>query len=199
MADDDTHDALAQLDPVRLASLKAMSAVVLGAYRIVRGHRLRVGQNVIANHRLIMKGPGTIELASRVNLFAFGADRRTRLITRRPEAVIRIGENSRLNGADIQADALVDIGPNCIIGAAHLLDTDMHSLARDRRTNPRAPVRRKPIVVHADVWIARSAAILPGVTIGEGSVVAYGAIVTADVPPGVVVAGNPARIVKEVE
>jgi acetyltransferase-like isoleucine patch superfamily enzyme len=54
----------------------------------------------------------------------------------------------------------------------------------------------KPIVIEDDVWIGTHAVILPGVRIGRGAVVAAGAIVTRDVPAGVIVAGVPARIKK---
>jgi maltose O-acetyltransferase len=50
-----------------------------------------------------------------------------------------------------------------------------------------------------DVWIGGHATILPGVTIGDGAVVAAGAVVTKDVPPYTVVAGVPARVVKKIE
>jgi acetyltransferase-like isoleucine patch superfamily enzyme len=194
---DGAHSSdLRNLDPVRLAVLRLLSGTVLGGYGALLGDRLRVGEGVVANHRLIIKGPGRVRLDDGANLFAFGAGRRTRLITRTPGATIRIGENARLNGADIQAAELVEIGPDCIVGQAHLLDTDMHSLALDRRTNPDAPVRTEPIVLEGNVWVARGAAIRPGVRIGEGSVVAYGSVVTTDVPPAVLVAGNPATVIR---
>lgn len=50
-----------------------------------------------------------------------------------------------------------------------------------------------------DVWIGGHTTVLPGVTIGDGAVVAVGAVVTKDVPPYTVVAGVPARVVKEIE
>ena len=56
----------------------------------------------------------------------------------------------------------------------------------------------KPIVLEDDVWIGEYAAIMKGVTIGKGSVVAAHAVVTKDVPPCTIVAGNPARVVKEI-
>lgn len=56
-----------------------------------------------------------------------------------------------------------------------------------------------PIVIEDDVWIGEYAAVLKGVTIGKGSVVASHAVVTKDVPPYSVVAGNPARVVKELD
>lgn len=57
----------------------------------------------------------------------------------------------------------------------------------------------KPIVIEDDVWIGASAIILQGVTIGRKSIVAAGAIVTRNVPPQVVVAGNPARIIRHLD
>ena len=53
-----------------------------------------------------------------------------------------------------------------------------------------------PIVIEDNVWIGRDSRILKGVTVGKGSIVALGAIVTHDVPPYCVVAGNPAKVVK---
>lgn len=52
------------------------------------------------------------------------------------------------------------------------------------------------IFIQDDVWIGTHAAILDGVTIGSGSIVAAGAVVTCDVPPGVIVAGVPAKVIK---
>lgn len=57
----------------------------------------------------------------------------------------------------------------------------------------------KPITVGNDVWIGGSAVICPGVRIGDGAVIAAGAIVTKDVPPHVVVGGNPAKILKNIQ
>ena len=54
-----------------------------------------------------------------------------------------------------------------------------------------------PIVIEDNVWIGEYATILKGVTIGKGAVVASHAVVTKDVPPYTIVAGNPARVVKE--
>jgi len=61
-------------------------------------------------------------------------------------------------------------------------------------THSRPPARR--VVVGHDVWIGHSAIVLPGVTIGNGAVVGAGAVVTKDVPPYAIVAGNPARLVR---
>ena len=57
----------------------------------------------------------------------------------------------------------------------------------------------KPIVIEDNVWVGRDSRIMKGVTIGKGSIVALGAIVTKDVPPYTIVAGNPARVVKNIQ
>ena len=56
-----------------------------------------------------------------------------------------------------------------------------------------------PIVIEDNVWIGRDSRILKGVTVGKGSIVALGSIVTKDVPPYTIVAGNPAKVVKHLE
>ena len=66
------------------------------------------------------------------------------------------------------------------------------------------PARRQdlepaPIRLGDDVWIGANATVLPGVAIGDGAVVAAGAVVTRDVPPMTVVGGVPARVIKQIE
>ncbi len=57
----------------------------------------------------------------------------------------------------------------------------------------------KPVTIGNDVWIGGKAIICPGVTVGDRSVIGAGSVVTKDVPPAVVVAGNPARVIREIE
>jgi len=57
----------------------------------------------------------------------------------------------------------------------------------------------KPISIRHNVWIGFDCVVLPGVTIGEGSVVGARSVVTEDVPPYTIVAGNPARVIRKIE
>ncbi|MBX6311517.1 MAG: acyltransferase [Isosphaeraceae bacterium] len=93
----------------------------------------------------------------------------------------------------------VRIGRHCLLASAvRVSDFDGHPLdaGRRRANEPTPPEGIRPVVIEDDVWIGTGALILKGVTIGARSIVGAGAIVTRDVPPDVVVAGNPARIVK---
>lgn len=90
-------------------------------------------------------------------------------------------------GIEIEDDVM--FGPNvCLVTSNHPLDP------ADRRTVVSTPIR-----ICRNAWIGAGATVLPGITIGENSVVAAAAVVTHDVPPNTVVAGNPARILKRID
>ena len=74
------------------------------------------------------------------------------------------------------------------------MDNDFHRLEPERRLE-RPPSR--PVVLGSNVWLGGFVIVLPGVTIGDDSVVAAGSVVTRDVPPGVLVGGVPARPIRE--
>ncbi|HVI97846.1 MAG TPA: sugar O-acetyltransferase [Sphingomonas sp.] len=109
---------------------------------------------------------------------------------------IRVGRNVFVNqnctmydlgGIDIADDVM--IGPNVsIITSGHPIDP----------TQRHAFVTAKPITIERNVWIAAGATIIGGVTVGENSVVAAGAVVTRDVPPNSLVGGNPARVIRSI-
>ena len=90
----------------------------------------------------------------------------------------------------------VDIGDRVMIGPNVNIITTGHPLAPSER---RACIEARPIVIGSNVWIATGASILGGVTVGENSVVAAGAVVTRDVPPNSLVAGVPAKVIRSLE
>jgi len=118
--------------------------------------------------------------------------------TRRSDAVIKVGDDCGFTGSTIVAADRIEIGDRVLLGAnASIVDTDFHPLRPERRAEAMNDGARAPIIISDDVFIGMDAIVLKGVTIGRGSVVGAGSVVVRDIPPGVVVAGNPARVVRE--
>jgi len=91
----------------------------------------------------------------------------------------------------------VHIGNHVMIGPGTLITTVTHPLDYRRRREYVASAQ--PVTIEDDVWIGGNVTLLPGVTIGQGSVVAAGAVVTKDVPPRTLVGGVPAKVIKTLE
>jgi len=102
-------------------------------------------------------------------------------------------------GASVAIDEAVDfysvdkitVGSKVTISRGAFICTASHDVTRRH-----LPLVTAPVTIEDGVWIGAYATILPGVTVGEGAIVAARAVVTKDVPPFVIVAGNPARVVK---
>jgi len=110
--------------------------------------------------------------------------------------VIRIGDDAGLNGTAIFAEKEVSIGARVMIGAgSRITDIECHPVdVLPRRYAANTPP--KPIAIEDDVWLGVNVTVLPGVRIGRGSVIGAGSIVTGDIPPMVVAAGAPARVIR---
>ncbi|MDS0260272.1 sugar O-acetyltransferase [Haloarcula sp. S1CR25-12] len=91
----------------------------------------------------------------------------------------------------------ITFGDRCLLGPSVHVYTATHPLDAESRAEGRE--YGKPVSVGDDVWIGGQAVLNPGVDVGDRSVVASGAVVTRDVPEGVVVQGNPAEVVKELD
>jgi tetrahydrodipicolinate N-acetyltransferase len=106
-------------------------------------------------------------------------------------------------GAVVNIGAVVGDGTmldmNCVVGARALVGRDCHVGAGAVLAGVLEPPSATPVVIEDEVLIGANAVVLEGVRVGKGSVVAAGAVVTRDVPPMTVVAGQPARVVKEVD
>ncbi len=91
---------------------------------------------------------------------------------------------------------IYNLGP-VTIGDHTVLSQDVYVCAGTHdHTRPDMPLVRAPVRIGHGVWVCAGAFIGPGVTIGDNSIVAARAVVSRDVPPGVIVAGNPARVIK---
>jgi len=110
---------------------------------------------------------------------------------------LKIGRYSVVStGVTINLDERVCIGDRVTIGPHVLIYSGTHRGGpQHQRCHP--DVAGKPVHIGDGCWVRVGAIILPGVTIGEGSVIAAGAVVGHDVPPNSYVEGNPARVVKE--
>jgi tetrahydrodipicolinate N-acetyltransferase len=108
---------------------------------------------------------------------------------------LEIGTRSYINDCStVTCFDRITIGSGCSISwSTNILDTNVHELTVGGTPRPRS----QPVTIGDGVWIGTGAIILAGVTIGDGAVVAAGSVVTASVPSRAVVAGNPARVVRE--
>lgn len=113
---------------------------------------------------------------------------------------ISLGDNTRINSNVYfdPAGAYIKIGEYCDIGFNTVFACGNHKLKSDLRGH-REDATCRPIIIENFVWIGCNVVVLGGVTVGEGSVVAAGSVVTDDVPPNVLVAGVPARQIKTLE
>jgi len=89
----------------------------------------------------------------------------------------------------------VSIGDYTLFGPAVQILTPMHPLDAELR---RKQEYGKPIEIGADVWVGGGALILPGVRIGSRSIIGAGSVVTRDIPDGVLAAGNPCRVIRQI-
>jgi acetyltransferase-like isoleucine patch superfamily enzyme len=131
---------------------------------------------------------------------------------------VTLGRYALVHGARIICDDRVEIGDyaliswNVVIMDTYRLPTDPHlrrqhleqvprsaHRAIDRAASGAGGVAARPVNIRCNVWIGFDACILPGVTIGEGSIVGAKSVVVADVEPYTVVGGNPARIIRQLQ
>jgi acetyltransferase-like isoleucine patch superfamily enzyme len=155
-------------------------------------NRIQIGKNVIANWRLKIKikGKGKILIGDNVNLWSHAEP--TQIFTYKNSAKIVIGQGSRLNGATLQARKNIHIGKKCLLGSVIIMDNDFHHYDIKKRFI-KSQIPTSEIKIGNNVWLAGRSAVLKGVKIGDNAVVAFGTIVTKDVPKNSLIAGNPAK------
>jgi acetyltransferase-like isoleucine patch superfamily enzyme len=167
---------------------------------------LQCGRGVKAYGRIILRSPGAgIEIGDDVILVSSswrcssaGLAHPVRLRTFSPEARIIIESGVGLNGTSITARSrTVRIGRGAMIGPDCLImDSDFHSVWPPESRNDCDESLDGEVTIGENVWLGARCMVLKGVIIGENSVVAAGSVVTKSMPPNVLVAGNPARIIR---
>jgi len=170
-----------------------------------RGTSLRIGRRLLLGYDAYPPRPGIAERGTSGALIwligresAFEADG---VVMVAQGVQINIGDGGRVRIRDgthinpntrILCTDSIEIGERCAISwGVHIVDFDGHEII-----NPARP-SKAPIQIGNDVWIGARATVLKGVEIGDGAVVAAGAVVTRSVPSQALVAGNPARVIRE--
>jgi maltose O-acetyltransferase len=155
-------------------------------------HADSVGERVRLRGRPSITNLGRMTIGPRVQLISTMA---TLELVTLEGGTLEIGERTLVNyGGSIAAAERVSIGKECLIGThAIIMDNDFHRIEPERR---REWPESKPIVIEDNVWIGARSIVMTGVTIGTGSCVGAGSVVTRDVPDRTLVAGVPARAIR---
>lgn len=158
------------------------------------GQRVTIGRLFQVTGPLVIRGPGTVIFGDRCAVISSRLAPTTPY-THTPEAVIRFGNRVLLTGTRFSCERGIDVGDNTGLSDARIMDTNFHAV--ESYGEPRYNTRgvSKAISIGANVWVGAGAMILKGVRIGDNSVVGAGSVVANNVPPNVVVFGNPARVV----
>ncbi len=149
-----------------------------------QGSQLNIGENC------------TIKSSFLSNLV--GLSQRTIIVSRTEEAKINIGDNVGISGATIYSRKSISIGDNTLIGGnVKIFDNDFHPIEVEARNiDDKDAIGTRDVVIGKDCFIGCNALILKGTKIGDGSVVGAGSVVCGEFPSGVVIGGNPAKIIK---
>lgn len=165
--------------------------------RFVRPHFDGAGTDlrVMGPRHLQVSGP-KITVGDHVHFMAL-PDKPVRLAVFEGLGSIHIGDYAIVNpGVRISSASSIVLGHSCMLAMnCYLSDADWH----DVHHRIYAPGNTAPIVLGNNVWIGDSALVTKGVTIGNNSIVGAWSVVTKDVPSNVIVVGNPARVVKELD
>lgn len=131
------------------------------------------------------------------------------IIADRPSAVVSIGSNTFIGGSSIICAERIEIGDDVLISwGVTVVDHNSHAISWQHRKDDVANwyhgrkdwdnIKILPVRIGNKAWIGFNAIILPGVEIGEGAIVASGAVVTKNVAPYTIVGGNPANMIREI-
>jgi acetyltransferase-like isoleucine patch superfamily enzyme len=159
------------------------------------------GVPIVQKHRHSRMAFGPhLQLRSSPRCNPLGANHPVILCTWQAGACLEIGSHFNMTGGSVCAARSVCIGDHVVVGAnTTIVDTDFHPLDPQQRQRSQSGGAARDVTIEDDVFIGMNCLILRGVTIGCGSVIGAGSVVTQNVPPGLIAAGNPARILREVQ
>jgi acetyltransferase-like isoleucine patch superfamily enzyme len=154
----------------------------------------QLGKRVRVWGRLRVSNGGRMLIADRVRIVSTPAV--TELVAGKGGS-LEIGESVFINyGCSIAALKSIKIGAQSSIGPyCMIIDNNFHRLEPERRNELPESL---PVVLEENVWLGARVVVLPGVTIGEGSVIGAGSVVTKDIPRRVIAGGVPAKVIKSI-
>jgi len=178
---------------IRLVLLNKLMGAALNLLNArIRLRNCETGSMVAVKGRLKVNASGQIKIGNNTSIWSHvGVSQ----LSAGPRALIEIGHDTFINtGTIITSRKHIKIGNNCnIANQVIIMDDDFHGI--DDREMASA---KGEIIIGNNVWIATRATILKGVTIGDGAIVAAGAVVTKDVLPYTIVGGVPARFIRNI-
>jgi maltose O-acetyltransferase len=195
----------APVAPRRALRVPSLSGLVqrprILKYRALSSCRPRGGEPIVMQPVLWL-GPGTVTLGEGVQfgwrsspLFYAGY---CHVEVSSPESAIEVGDRTEFNNnLMLKSEGPgIRIGKDGLFGAnVEIFDSNFHDLHPDRRHG--GQVKMAPVEIGDNVFVGMGVKILKGSTIGSDSVIGAGAVVAGDIPAGVVAAGNPARVIRE--
>lgn len=179
---------------------QAAGLVLIGSsVRIRYPHHLQVGKNFIVEDgvEIMALSKEGIRCGDNVTIGAFATIKPSNYYGRNLGVGLSIGDNSNIGRYSyIGCSGRIIIGNNVMMGPRVGLFAENHRYDDVSRPMRDQGVKREFIIIEDDCWLASSSTVTAGVTIGTGSIVAAGSVVTSDVPPFSIVAGSPARVIR---
>lgn len=184
---------------IRLRFSASKGILLIGKGVTIRqAHYLHVGRNFIAQDHCEINGLSQkgLHFGDKVTIGSYAIIRPTNLYGGEAGVGLKVGNNSSIGPYSyIGCSGYIEIGNNVMMSPRVSIYSENHNFADANIPMIQQGVTRSYVKIEDDCWIAANSVILAGVTIGRGTVVAAGSVVTKDVPPFSIIAGNPARII----
>lgn len=175
--------------------------VLVGRQASVRyAHQLIAGKDLIIedNAEINCLSEQNIVLGNRVTIGKHAIIRPSNIYGGAIGAGLKVGDHSNIGPfAYIGCSGFISIGNNVMISPRVSIYAENHVFDNPEILMKEQGVTQAPVIIEDDCWIASNSIILAGVTIGKGSVIAAGSVVTKDIPPYSVAAGVPAKVIKQ--
>ncbi len=181
------------VEAFRLFAQKTTSLIKISILRL-RGYNIDYSVLLRGNNNFFQSVKNSITISGKVTL-----GRATRM-TAGGSGKVHIGENVLVDDSTfIMAHEKIEIGKNTTIAAFCFITDFNHSYKNGSVSVLEQGYETKPISIGKNVWIGTHCIVLPGIKIGDGSIIGAGSVVTHDVPENSIAVGNPARIVKKIK